>query len=262
MKAFFSHAGEDFPVVDQIYRRVKVVFPDLAPWLDRYEIVAGNDLLDKIAAGMDEAEKFFIFLSSASVDKPWVKAELKRAIMREITNVEPDYIVPVKLGHIATVPAWIESKYHIDLERLTEAQWLQEFEAAIRGIRRTPQGAATANLQVTKGQTSDEPLAAFVLFEARYWAEQISFVVTTSSPIVLSNYQFPNSPSPGALNFSELEEPQRWGIRIEGRQVTPGHSFAMVLKFGEGVDPVAAIIKAEPWDGAGATSSGTSFFGA
>ncbi len=58
-KVFFSFASEDERTVDQVYRRVMECFPDIKPWMYKYEIVGGDDLIEKIAAGMDAADKFF-----------------------------------------------------------------------------------------------------------------------------------------------------------------------------------------------------------
>jgi hypothetical protein len=68
---------------------------------------------------MNEAEKFFIFLSPMSVNKPWVQRELRRALMREISGVDPQFIVPIKLGELDRLPAFLEDKLYIDLGRLT-----------------------------------------------------------------------------------------------------------------------------------------------
>ena len=53
---FFCHASEDKPVVEAVYEKLLAHSPDLEGWLDKYEIVAGQSLIDKIAAGMDESE--------------------------------------------------------------------------------------------------------------------------------------------------------------------------------------------------------------
>jgi hypothetical protein len=52
--------------------------------MDKFETVGGNDLIDRIAAGTDNADRFFVFLSAASTEKPWAKAELHRALMAEL----------------------------------------------------------------------------------------------------------------------------------------------------------------------------------
>src|SRR5438132_11845045 len=99
-RAFFSYASEDIAIVTLVFNAVIDRFPSFQPWLDKYEIVGGEDLLKKIAAGMDSAEKFFVFLSPTSVQKPWLQRELTRAIMREVGGINPDYIVPVRLANL------------------------------------------------------------------------------------------------------------------------------------------------------------------
>jgi hypothetical protein len=89
MRVFFSHASEDKAVVEQVFARVAETFPDFEVWLDTYEIVGGNDLIDKIAEGIESSEKFLIFLSERSIGKPWVRAELKKALMRWNVRTHP-----------------------------------------------------------------------------------------------------------------------------------------------------------------------------
>src|SRR3954447_648766 len=141
-KVFFSHASEDKGVVEAVYAEFVAAHPEHEPWVDMYKIVGGDSLLDKIARGMDESEKFFLFLSTVSVTKPWVKAELRRALMREIDGIEPGYIVPVKIGDLDAVPAWLEDKLYIDLGRLTKDEWLAQFNAAITGTPVGPPGSS------------------------------------------------------------------------------------------------------------------------
>lgn len=73
--------------------------------MDKYEIVGGDSLIKNIAEGMDQADKFFVFLSPTAVTKVWVQRELRRALMREIESVEANYIVPVKIGELKRMPA-------------------------------------------------------------------------------------------------------------------------------------------------------------
>jgi hypothetical protein len=129
-KAFFCHASEDKPIVEGVYERLLHHAPDLSAWLDKFEILAGQSLLDRIAAGMDESSKFVIFISQVSVTKPWVNRELRRAIMREIGGVDPDFIIPVLVNDIAAIPPFLEDKKYIPLNRMTEQEWLAELTAA------------------------------------------------------------------------------------------------------------------------------------
>ena len=168
MNVFFSHASEDKPVVNQVFARVVDAYPDIEGWLDTFEIKGGDDLIDKIAEGIEGADKFLIFLSEKSIGKPWVKAELKKALMAELEEVKPEFIVPVKLGAISKFPAFLESKYYIDLEGQTEEEWLNEIHVAITG-KRSAFGLETEdNLQVSLERPEDVPDAIAVVFDARY----------------------------------------------------------------------------------------------
>lgn len=253
-KAFFSYAGEDRAVVDAVYSAMASAYPDIAPWMAPYEIVGGQDLIDRIAAGMDQAERFLIFLSAASIDKPWVRAELKRAIMREIEGVEPDFIVPVKLGHITSVPPFLESKKYIDLERLTRGEWLAEIHAAIVGTPVGPSGEPQPNLRATMSKASDEPRAIGVLFETVYWAAPIGFRIETRPPIESGQFAFPGRTGMSQLAVAERRDEHFYGVRIGNERLLPGHPFLMFVQFAQEWLPEEAIADVGEWDGRGGTS--------
>jgi len=77
-------------------------------------------LIDKISEGIGESDKFLISLSERSIEKPWIKAELRNALMDEIAGVKPEFIVPIKLGRSPRAPPFIESKRYIDLATKTD----------------------------------------------------------------------------------------------------------------------------------------------
>ncbi|MGH2459803.1 MAG: toll/interleukin-1 receptor domain-containing protein [Chloroflexota bacterium] len=56
MKVFFSYASEDGPVVDQVYQKVTGCYPDTQVWLDKYQIVGGNDFIEKISERIRDSE--------------------------------------------------------------------------------------------------------------------------------------------------------------------------------------------------------------
>src|ERR1039458_2108072 len=85
-KVFLSHAGEDkerfvIPFATALRER------GIDVWLDKWEILPGDSLVDKIfEEGLKEAEAVIVVLSAASVNKPWVREELNAAIVRRITK--------------------------------------------------------------------------------------------------------------------------------------------------------------------------------
>ena len=113
MKVFLSHASEDKKLVEQIHLRIASKFPTIESWLDKYEIFGGDDLIDKIYTGIKDADKFLIFLSPNSIDKPWVRTELKKALADEISGIKPEFIIPIKIGTIPSFPPFLESRFYI-----------------------------------------------------------------------------------------------------------------------------------------------------
>ena len=51
MKVFFSHASEDKPLVEQVFLRVQNRFPEIKGWLDKYEILGGDELITVLFLG-------------------------------------------------------------------------------------------------------------------------------------------------------------------------------------------------------------------
>ncbi len=245
-------------MVEQVYARVVDAYPDVEPWLAQYEIVGGDDLIDKLAQGMDEADKFFIFISEQSVDKPWVRAELRRALMAEIDGVKPEYIVPIKVGQVDRFPPFIESKFYIDLEDKTEAEWLAEMHAAIRG-KPTAGPTTRKNLQVSTYPVEDDPAAIAVWFDAAYWAEPISFRIRTTAPIVERQYRLIPPQRGGTLSVATREEDHLYAVALQHHRISPSQQFVMMLKFAGDTDLSTAIARVDRWDGSGATKSGFSF---
>jgi hypothetical protein len=242
-KVFFSYASEDIAAVDAVYDEVARSLPRYEPWLAKYQIVGGEDLLAKIAAGMDEAHKFVIFLSETSISKPWVQAELRRAIMREIVGVDPAHIVPVKIGTLGQMPAFLEHKLYIDLPNMTRQEWLAAFEAAISGSPQLSPGTAE-NIRVTLMPDPDGPHAIRVVFEAVAWAEEFSFVIATNADIVQAHLW-----EGGAFRMvTDVRQPRVFGYRFESPKLAPGKSFSFRLVFEDGVDARRAVAQIARWE--------------
>jgi len=83
-KVFVSHASEDkerfvIPFATALRQR------GIDAWVDRWEMLPGDSLVDKIfEEGLKEAAAVLIILSSISVTKPWVREELNAAVVNRI----------------------------------------------------------------------------------------------------------------------------------------------------------------------------------
>lgn len=83
-KVFVSHASEDkqrfvIPFATALRER------GIDAWVDRWEMLPGDSLVDKIfEEGLKEAAAVIIVLSKISVAKPWVREELNNAVVKRI----------------------------------------------------------------------------------------------------------------------------------------------------------------------------------
>jgi hypothetical protein len=254
MKVFLSHASEDKTLVEQVHLRICSRFPSISSWLDKYEILAGDDLIEVIHKGICDADKFLIFLSPNSIEKPWVRAELRKALSDEINGIKPEFIVPIKVGSIPSFPPFLESKFYIDIENKTEEEWLQDIYAAI-SRQKKPLGSQTKNLQVSAHIASDNPKAAMLVFEAMYWAEPISFLVKTSVPVKSTIWQVPGLRGMHQVSITELKGTNQYGLAMQNQSIKPRYPFIIGIEFDAPEDPRSLIVEVDKWDGVGGESS-------
>ncbi|MEJ1193050.1 toll/interleukin-1 receptor domain-containing protein [Pseudarthrobacter sp. CCNWLW207] len=261
-RIFLSHATEDKPRVLQVYAQILLKYPEISSWIDMFEILAGDSLIDKIAEGMDRADRFFIFLSPISITKPWVQAELKRALNHEINGIKPRFVVPVKFGGLDHVPPFLEDKKYIDLDKLTLDEWLTEVKASIDGTVTNKNVAAAPNLLISAVVNPQPGMSheGQVAFAVRSWAEEISFAVDITTPVAHlgASWEGPGA-FRGAHTFSEMLSPTRVGYAMPGRRLSPGQLFRLTLRFPEGTSFTENIRTPSLWDGNGHTTSGMRF---
>ncbi len=254
MKVFFSHASEDKSIVEQVFLRVGKKFPDIKGWLDKYEILGGDDLIEKIHTGIESADKFLIFLSSNSIDKPWVRTELKKALSDEISGIKPEFIIPIKIGPISHFSPFLESRFYIDIENKIEEEWMNDIYSAITQQKKQAENL-TANLSITIQFATDEPKAAAIAFEPQFWAEPIGFKVTTLKKIENAIWRYPEFKGVQQISISEFKSDFEYGIRIFNHNIKPKTPFIIGVIFDGTNDPRSNIKNATTWDGEGGEKS-------
>lgn len=94
-KVFVSHASEDKErFVTEFATKLRAKGVDA--WLDKWEMLPGDSLVDKIfEEGIKEADTVIIVLSSYSIRKHWVREELNASIVNKINKGTK--IIPVVL---------------------------------------------------------------------------------------------------------------------------------------------------------------------
>lgn len=105
-KVFLSHASEDkerfaIPFATALCQR------GIDVWLDKWEILPGDSLVDKLfEEGLKEADAVLVVISKTSASKPWVRQELNTAVVHRITKQTK--VIPVVLDN-SDVPESLKS---------------------------------------------------------------------------------------------------------------------------------------------------------
>jgi hypothetical protein len=124
-KAFVSHASEDKDrFVLAFAERLRARGIDA--WVDKWEILPGDSLIDKIfEEGLKNADAVIVVLSRTSVQKAWVKEELNASIVKKInshTKVIPVVIDECEVPEALQSVAWERIKnldsYDSEFERI------------------------------------------------------------------------------------------------------------------------------------------------
>jgi hypothetical protein len=221
----------------------------------RYEISGGQDLLKRIADGIESADKFFVFVSARSVDKPWVQLELRKALVAELAGDKPEFIVPVKIGTVTTFPAFLESRRYIDLQAMSEAEWIQEFRSVVLGAPVLASIDSPANLECQISAVANEPDRLVIVFRPLYWAEEIGFQIRTSVPILEAGFDFPGRKGMAQISVRARKTEKRYAVRIDNENLLPPHTFWIWLRFPTAVVAATTIKEIRAWDGSDGEAS-------
>jgi hypothetical protein len=120
--AFLSYAHEDKDFAERIAVELQKAGIDV--WIDRWEIKAGDSLIEKIFVdGLSNCDIFLILLSGASVRSKWVREELDSAMIKKIEGITR--IIPL-FKEKCVVPPQLRALLWVDLSA--------GFDAGIRQV--------------------------------------------------------------------------------------------------------------------------------
>lgn len=128
-KVFVSHASEDKDrFVIEFAKKLRSKGVDA--WLDRWEMLPGDSLVDKIfEEGLKEAKAVIVVLSKNSVEKPWVKEELNTSIVHRLSKGTK--VIPVVLDN-CVVPESLKSTLWESIKNLED--YGENFERILLSI--------------------------------------------------------------------------------------------------------------------------------
>lgn len=125
LKVFISYAREDLDSARRLYSDLKA--HGLRPWLDKEDLLPGDDWRRAVVAAIQKCDYFLALLSSNSVQKTgFVQRELREAL--SALDEKPDgtkYIIPARLDDC--------SPSHV---RLTDLNWVDLFPSWEVGLNR------------------------------------------------------------------------------------------------------------------------------
>jgi hypothetical protein len=144
--AFVSYAGEDLavakPLAEGLMKNGIETF--FAPW----EILAGDNLVEKLNQGLSGAEFLVLLLSTHSLGKVWPRAEQDAATARMVEGMAR--VIPVNLGLSGReLPPFLQGIRWVSLSGLGEVEAAVESIAAAiyRRTERPPLGPIPAYAQ-------------------------------------------------------------------------------------------------------------------
>ncbi len=120
VKVFCSHNGMDKPRVKEIAARLAEAGID--PWVDEWEIRAGDDVVARINDGLARCDVGLVFFSKRSLESKWVQAEVSSLTYQAIEDGKQ--VIPVLLDDDAPIPELLRPRARVagdDLQRLIDA---------------------------------------------------------------------------------------------------------------------------------------------
>jgi hypothetical protein len=156
MKAFISHSSIDKPFVERLATDLRTR-EGIDAWLDKWEILPGDRIPEKLEEGLSNAGILVLVLSPDSVNSQWVSYEKdawltaqvneeKRA--RQESRTPSRRLIPV-LYKDCEKPFFLESFLHVSIN---DENYEEGFQQLIRGMR------GESGKPPLKGETTPAPV--------------------------------------------------------------------------------------------------------
>ena len=110
VRVFLSHSHANREFVDRLAADLEE--RDLPVWIDRRALGVGDSIVAGISGGLTESDYLIVVLSRASVESPWVQAELNAALYRQIDSTGTG-VLPVLLEP-CDVPVLLQDRVYAD----------------------------------------------------------------------------------------------------------------------------------------------------
>jgi hypothetical protein len=139
MKAFISHSSKDKPFVERLATDLRTR-EGIDAWLDKWEIMPGDRIPQKLEEGLSRAGIFVLVLSPDSVKSDWVGYEKdawlsaqinEEKLARQESRIPSRRLIPV-LYKNCEKPFFLESFLHVSIN---DENYEEGFQQLVRGMR-------------------------------------------------------------------------------------------------------------------------------
>lgn len=110
MPVFVSYSHSDSAKVDLIAGHLLRKRTNV--WIDRWELKAGDSILNRVQEAVEGSSALLVMLSNASVESEWCKKELTAGLLRELDEKKV-VVVPVLLED-CKIPLFLRDKLYAD----------------------------------------------------------------------------------------------------------------------------------------------------
>lgn len=135
MQIFLSHNSNDKPVVETIGKWL--IDKGYTVWLDKWCMIPGDSLIEKIGEGIESSDKLVVFLSENSVDANWVKKEVATGLVLELAEdkgLGSKFVIPALLKP-CKIPIMLRDKIYANF---TDKSFDTACEELLNGILDKP----------------------------------------------------------------------------------------------------------------------------
>ncbi len=136
MKIFISHSSQDKWFADKIVALLDQL--GISVWYDKVDLYIGDNLLQKIHAGLQESTHLIVILSQQSIASQWVKEELGSFYTDFVLGGKAK-IYPLLLEDVwDATPAFLKKLVYADFRNSTPSSLneigINEIEKEFRGV--------------------------------------------------------------------------------------------------------------------------------
>ncbi|NER31063.1 MAG: toll/interleukin-1 receptor domain-containing protein [Symploca sp. SIO1C4] len=158
IKAFISHSSIDKPFVERLATDLRTR-EGIDAWLDKWEIMPGDRIAQKLEEGLANAGILLLILSPDSVNSQWVSYEKDAWLMAQVdeeklakqeSRLPQRRLIPV-LYKDCQKPSFLQSFLHVSIN---DENYEEGFQQLVRGMRRE------SGKPPLKGETTSAPVSS------------------------------------------------------------------------------------------------------